>query len=68
MNQDVGCSNKKNFNISIVLTTCTDDEFTSKDGFCINMRERCDKIFDCPNDSLDEESCGMIVFDSTYRK
>ena len=32
------------------------------------MRERCDKIIDCPNDSSDEENCGMIVFDTTYKK
>ena len=67
MEQDVGCSNEKHFTTSNVLTTCTDDEFTCKDGFCINMSERCDKIIDCPNDSSDEETCGMIVFDSTYK-
>ena len=68
LEQDAGCSKDLNMTISIVLTACQEEEFTCRDGLCINMVERCDKIIDCPNDSSDEENCGMINFDQTYKK
>ena len=65
---DGGCGQNKNFSTSIVLTSCTDAEFTCQDGFCINMTKRCNKIIDCPNDSSDEENCFMVNYDQTYKK
>ena len=68
LENDFGCSKNSNITVSVLLTTCTDDEFTCEDGFCINMMERCNKIINCPMDSSDEDSCFMINFDRTYKK
>ena len=66
--EDVGCSKDVNITVSIVMTTCTDDEFTCENGFCVSMADRCNKIIDCPKDSSDEDNCHMINFDRTYKK
>ena len=66
--EDVGCSKDDNITVSIVMTTCTDDEFTCENGFCVSMADRCNKIIDCPKDSSDEDNCHMINLDRTYKK
>jgi len=37
--------------------TCPDDEVTCGDGTCIPPSKRCNFMFDCPNDTADEDSC-----------
>ena len=54
--------------LPIVMTTCSDEEFTCEDGSCVGMSDRCNKIIDCPQDSSDEDNCYMINFDRTYKK
>ena len=33
--------------VSLVFTTCKDNQFTCDDGICINMQSRCDRKEDC---------------------
>ena len=48
--------NKK---VSFVLIECTDTHFTCKDGKCIDIEAKCDREYDCEDES-DEHDCGNI--------
>ena len=65
---DAQCTSQRNFLQWVVLTSCKENEFTCRDGSCIRMERRCDKIIHCPNDSSDEEECVMVLFPATYRQ
>ena len=65
---DAGCGRNVAITLPVVMTTCTDEQFTCQDGFCVSMADRCNKIIDCPRDSSDEDNCQMINFDRTYKK
>ena len=38
-------------------TKCPDNEVTCGDGTCIPPSKRCNFMYDCPNDTADEDSC-----------
>ena len=40
LDEDAGRGKETSLTVSIVLTTCDDEEFTCRDGFCIDMAER----------------------------
>ena len=40
LDEDAGCGKETSLTVSIVLTTCNDEEFTCRNGFCIDMAER----------------------------
>lgn len=65
---DAQCTSHRDFLQWVVLTSCNENEFTCRDGSCIRMERRCDKIIHCPNDSSDEEECAMVLFPPTYRQ
>ncbi|XP_045131153.1 uncharacterized protein LOC123516112 [Portunus trituberculatus] len=50
----------------LTLSSCTKDEFTCTDGFCIPFQKRCDLKFDC-EDKTDESFCDIINFPTDYR-
>ena len=47
------------------LNACTEDEFSCKDGTCVSKWSRCDKMFDCKDES-DELNCDYVLFPSKY--
>ena len=49
----------KSSEITLVLTSCKDGEFTCGDGTCIDVAKKCDIIEDCA-DSSDENKCGLL--------
>lgn len=50
------CGRRKNDSIDLVLTRCTDDQYTCRDATCIALEQMCDHSFDCP-DKKDESAC-----------
>ena len=47
---------------------CEGDQFTCNDGTCIALEKRCNDIFECKDDS-DENDCETLVIqESSYRK
>ena len=47
------------------LNACSEDEFSCKDGTCVSKWNRCDKTYDCYDES-DELNCDYVVFPSKY--
>ena len=39
---------------------CPEDQFTCGDGTCISKYQVCNFMYDCPNDSADEDDCPVI--------
>ena len=47
---------------------CMPDEFTCNDGLCLGLERRCDNVFDCSDES-DEDNCEPLEIDEkNYRK
>lgn len=44
---------------TILKTGCTDNHFSCKDGKCIDIEAKCDREYDCDDES-DEHDCGKI--------
>ena len=52
----------------LLLQCNPEEEFTCTDGTCINIKGRCDEVYNC-NDHSDEDDCQMVFLDqSIYRK
>ena len=51
----------------MALTGCSKDEFTCKDGSCVNMERRCTGKADCL-DGSDENECKKIITFKGYNK
>lgn len=45
--------------------SCSADEYTCRDGGCIDSRLRCDRQYDC-NDGSDEENCASQLCFVTF--
>ncbi|XP_037793390.1 uncharacterized protein LOC119588815 [Penaeus monodon] len=61
------CQNKENETIELILTRCTDDQYTCPDATCIDLSSRCDFKFDC-QDRSDESRCATALLDKDYQK
>ena len=61
------CSDGEHYSKTLTFSFCTEDEFTCRDGNCINMTLRCDGNKHC-EDSSDEEDCNMIRPSVGYNK
>ena len=40
----------------MTMTTCFPNKFTCDDGTCVGMRQRCNLVNDCPDDSDEKET------------
>ena len=67
--QDKGClTTKTNYSLEVIFSTCSDDEFSCNDGFCIDMTKRCDNIQNFPNDMSNEAECKLLNIPQGYKK
>lgn len=53
------------FQVPLVLTACSNQEFTCDDGSCISSEKHCNLILDCP-DLSDEMDCELVLFSPNY--
>ena len=53
--------------IPISFSACHKDEFSCRDGTCVNMTQVCDGQMNC-QDKSDEVNCNSIIFDEAYLK
>ena len=63
----VKCNKGKTYTKALKLTGCKDGQFTCDDGQCIKMKERCNQVPDCRDES-DENGCQLIIFRNNYNK
>ena len=49
------------------LTFTFSGEFTCDDGACVPMKERCNQVADCRDES-DEDQCQLIILKNNYNK
>lgn len=47
------------------ISGCAEDEFTCKDGQCIDINTRCDQIVNC-RDNSDESNCNLLLLNPGY--
>ncbi|KAK7081342.1 hypothetical protein SK128_000315, partial [Halocaridina rubra] len=59
------CSLEVESYLPLVFTLCKNGEFTCDDGSCVNIGQRCDSLFDCP-DLSDELDCRLVKFPDSY--
>ena len=49
------------------MSGCSEGQFTCSNGDCVMMKERCDQMLNCQDES-DEEDCKTVVLKKSYRK
>ncbi|KAK7077204.1 hypothetical protein SK128_002162 [Halocaridina rubra] len=57
---------KTNSSVVLVLSLCSDEEFTCDSGLCVPLSSRCDRLDDC-SDASDEYNCSVVVLPPYYR-
>ena len=53
--------------VTLLISSCREDEWTCDDGSCVLRYQRCDRIQHC-HDNTDEENCHVIVPIKSYNK
>ena len=61
---DTKCDYGKEEFVALNLSPCNSSFFTCANGECVPMTVRCDKGFDCADQS-DEKNCQKVSFDNT---
>ncbi|XP_050698355.1 uncharacterized protein LOC126986351 [Eriocheir sinensis] len=51
--------------VTLLLTSCSDKEYTCDDGSCVSTTDRCDLYVDCPDQS-DETNCSVVLLPPGY--
>ncbi|XP_068203848.1 uncharacterized protein [Palaemon carinicauda] len=54
-----------NSNMTLVLTSCTNNQFSCNDGACVDIGQRCNFETDC-QDGSDEINCNFLELDASY--
>ncbi|XP_063600331.1 uncharacterized protein LOC134776511 [Penaeus indicus] len=52
-------------NVTILITSCKDGQFSCNDGSCIDIQHRCNLEIDCRDES-DEMDCDFLTLDHSY--
>lgn len=60
------CEQSEGSSLVLSLSPCPHHKFMCKSGFCLDHEFRCNFRFDCL-DGSDEDDCGVVVKDSSYR-
>ena len=66
-NDSSRCSSEPEYEALLTLTGCGEEEFTCREGFCVDMEQRCDGVVDC-RDKSDEVGCSKVVVESSYSR
>ena len=66
-NDSKECNDGESYTSVMTFSACTDDQFTCKEGNCVEMKRRCDGKIDC-FDKTDEMECELIMSDNSYSK
>ena len=61
------CSTEEIYTRTLILSSCSQDEFSCNDGSCVKMEVRCDGRMDC-RDKSDEEECRYLIPTIGYDK
>ena len=64
---DSGCYSGGTEVKRISFSTCSIDQYTCNDGFCVDLTSRCDGHVDC-GDKSDELECRLVEERNTYKK
>ena len=56
---DICTANSVSKKLRVKLTSCQEGEFTCSDGQCVTMKQRCDQIVQCRDES-DEDDCRCL--------
>ncbi|XP_069975169.1 uncharacterized protein [Penaeus vannamei] len=52
-------------NVTILITSCKDGQFSCNDGSCVDIEHRCNLEIDCRDES-DEMDCEFLTLDHSY--
>ena len=66
-NDTISCQRVAASKRILKMTSCSDGQFTCRNGDCVSMAERCDQVLNCPDES-DEVNCNVVVLKDSYRK
>ena len=61
------CPGGKEYTLEMKLTGCRNTQFTCDDGQCVKMKERCDQVPQC-EDQSEEQNCKVLILQHGYNK
>ena len=57
----------KPYSIELKMSGCNKTQFTCNDGQCVGMRQRCNQLSECRDES-DENNCNVMILKDGYNK
>ena len=61
------CHAGETYKTILKLSGCNIDQFTCNDGQCVSMKQRCNQLINCKDES-DEVDCKLLILKNTYNK